>query len=110
MPYRAAVFSSLSVSCGSSSSLPPSRSMSSANRELHSGRPPRDADDSGCQFHLHLLLHQLAVDFCINLEMSSLSTSVVTVRCKIPKKVILECKVLLFCMTDTAPAMLKIVK
>ena len=40
-------FSSLSVSCWSASSLPPSRSMSSAKRKLQSGRPPMDTDDSG---------------------------------------------------------------
>ena len=39
-------FSSLSVSC-SSSQLPPSRSMSSANLKLQSGRPPMDINDSG---------------------------------------------------------------
>ena len=32
----------LSVSCCSSSSLPPGRSISSANRKLQSGHPPRD--------------------------------------------------------------------
>ena len=47
MLYPAAIFSSLSMSCWSSSSLPPSTSMS-ANRKLHSGHPPMDTDDSGC--------------------------------------------------------------
>ena len=37
--------SNLSASCWSSS-LRPSRSMSSANRKLQSGRPPMDIDDS----------------------------------------------------------------
>ena len=45
MPHSAAVFSSLSVSCWSSSSRPPSRSMSVANRKLQSGRPPMDSDN-----------------------------------------------------------------
>ena len=42
MPYQTAVFSLLSVSCWSSSSLPPSRTTSSANRKLQSGHPPMD--------------------------------------------------------------------
>ena len=46
MPYSAAVFSSLSVSCCSSSSLPSGRSMSSAKRKFQSGRPLMDTDDS----------------------------------------------------------------
>ena len=45
-PYPAAVFASISVSFWSSSSLPPSRSMSSANRKLQSGRSPMDAEVS----------------------------------------------------------------
>ena len=39
------VFSSLSVSCWSSSSLPPDKSMSSANPKLQSGCPPMDAGE-----------------------------------------------------------------
>ena len=66
MPYPAAVFSSLSVSCCCSSSLPPSRSMSSANRKLHSDHPPIvlrwTLTIVGCQFLLHLLLHPDAVE------------------------------------------------
>ena len=46
MLHQAAVFSSLSVSCCISSSLPPSRWISSANRKLQSGRRPMDTDDS----------------------------------------------------------------
>ena len=38
--YPAAAFPSLSVSCYSSSSRPPRRSISSANCKLQSGRPP----------------------------------------------------------------------
>ena len=41
-----AVTSSRSVSCGSSS-LRPSRSMSSASCKLQSGRPQMDTDESG---------------------------------------------------------------
>ena len=47
MPYLAAVSSSLRVSCSMSYSLLPSRSMSSANRKLKSGRPPMGTDDNG---------------------------------------------------------------
>ena len=46
MPQLAAVFSIFSVGCCSSSSLPPRRSVSSANRKLQSSRPPMDTEDS----------------------------------------------------------------
>ena len=43
----AAVLSSPSASCWGSTSLPPSRSMSSANHKLRSCRLPMNTDDSG---------------------------------------------------------------
>ena len=46
MPQSATIFSSLSVSCCSSCSLPPRRSISSANCKLQSCRSQVDADDS----------------------------------------------------------------
>ena len=46
IPYLTAVFISLLVSCCSSSSLPPRRSISSANCKLQSGHPLMDTDDS----------------------------------------------------------------
>ena len=50
MPQTIPVLSSLSVSCWSSSSQPPIRSMSSAKRTLQSDRPPIDTDDSEMPF------------------------------------------------------------
>ena len=46
VPYPAAVFSNVSASCWSFSSLFTRRSISSATRKLKSGRPPMDTDDS----------------------------------------------------------------
>ena len=51
MLHPAAVFSILSVSCWSSSSLPSSRSMSSANCKLQSSRHQLDTDDSGVSIY-----------------------------------------------------------
>ena len=44
IPYAAAVVSRLVVRTWSSASLPPMRSMSSAKRRLHSGRPPMEME------------------------------------------------------------------
>ena len=72
MQYQAAVFSRISVSCWSSSSLPPNRSMSSANRRPVVIRLTLTTVE--CQFLLNLLLHHLQSNrFPMDVEVSKSS-------------------------------------
>ena len=64
MPYSAAAFSSLSMSCCSSSSLSPRRLMSAANRKLQSGRPQIDNDDSEVSTYSAFSMNSCPKHFC----------------------------------------------